>query len=867
MEVNIIVLPLVVSAVLLSMLGIYYTTTNLEYSMVNHSMDSIAELAERSNEILYVKITNSTILVQSHSTKDSEIFLIDFVLNTGEKKRVIYSDDNSFDVDTPIHEIRKSSVDAPTISAGARQDITLSDIGIIQSEISSASILTESGNRFLVDLPHTQSQNNSTTNTGDSTGNGEDGHAMINGMGINSRIIQTNFDETIIIHGTGMEGIHESAKPYTQPISGTDFAALVKSSDAEVLCGIPEFFKSYEYDDDDGCTLIDITPEKPNILGYSNSANMSGDNTIEIPDEQGITVSGTGVIVMRPNYIPHDIIIRGTLDNADVKIVTSPIDLTTSSMSGDNFVLYQDTSPSQQITLTENHWHSYNCRGGCSPNGYNHLHHTWDMVSNLNLVVAQDSDLSGLYNASFTCVGIVRGSPCHSSGMASHPRCYYSACYNSHAHSFSTLGESVLETIPVDNGILVSKITTGGNQPIYPSSGIKTHTLYSSAPWVERYHYTNSFEQKISLPADSYIVITLDGGTATIKGESLSENPHLLNLQRVPENIPYQIVKDGHTLVSGMSNEMGQIIIDEINDAPSTVGGVLHMYPDSLAYRGDFSTVIFDELNSEIIHIPTNDFVYTTHAYAAIPVTGGITVTNLSLDETLPIPYLDKVYLDGDTIHVPVLPLYDTIHLEINGIDTSLQYSNILGGTGITIADTTISVITKNDPSSPIHLAEAKAGTVAYAIASSEGTLKAIISETISGRITITNTYHLEETPPPPPPLTRIDPLTGEVDIYINGILEQQITLGVNPYPDFAEDSTGGLVVTQSVSYTYPDYTLSGATSIPVQAGDFVEFYVYAKIYGQIDPYQTPSGHVLLSSSGVSSATAQIRSAYITTDM
>ena len=312
---------------------------------------------------------------------------------------------------------------------------------------------------------------------------------------------------------------------------------------------------------------------------------------------------------------------------------------------------------------------------------------------------------------------------------------------------------------------------------------------------------------------------------------------------------------------------MGQIIIDEINDAPSTVGGVLHMYPDSLAYRGDFSTVIFDELNSEIIHIPTNDWVYTTHAYAAIPVTGSITVTNLSLDETLPIPYLDKVYLDGDTIHVPVLPLHDTIHLEINGIDTSLQYSNILGGTGITIADTTISVITKNDPSSPIHLAEAKAGTVAYAIASSDGTLKAIISETISGRITITNTYHLEETPPPPPPLTRIDPLTGEVDIYINGILEQQITLGVNPYPDFAEDSTGGLVVTQSVSYTYPDYTLSGATSIPVQAGDFVEFYVYAKIYGQIDSYQTPSGHVLLSSSGISSATAQIRSAYITTDM
>jgi hypothetical protein len=155
---------------------------------------------------------------------------------------------------------------------------------------------------------------------------------------------------------------------------------------------------------------------------------------------------------------------------------------------------------------------------------------------------------------------------------------------------------------------------------------------------------------------------------------------------------------------------------------------------------------------------------------------------------------------------------------------------------------------------------------LAYAIATSDGTLNAIISETISGTASISNTYTLQAVPPPPPPPARKDPLSGWVDVFVNGNLVQQKTLGVNPYPDFVKtSSTVGNVVSRSVTYSYPDYTLSGSVSVPVKSGDFVEFFVYAKVFGEIDGYSAPSGFTIASSSGVSSATANIRDAHIQT--
>jgi hypothetical protein len=141
-------------------------------------------------------------------------------------------------------------------------------------------------------------------------------------------------------------------------------------------------------------------------------------------------------------------------------------------------------------------------------------------------------------------------------------------------------------------------------------------------------------------------------------------------------------------------------------------GGVLNLYHDSMTYRGPFSTVVFDELNNQTIHIDTqDDKVYTVHAYVKIPVTGNVSVTDTNLDGTLYLPYLDGEYSDGESIMVPVIPGYRTINIAINGVSTSLDYADVLGGTGIKIASPATSTIQRSDITTPISSSEATAGT------------------------------------------------------------------------------------------------------------------------------------------------------------
>ena len=102
--------------------------------------------------------------------------------------------------------------------------------------------------------------------------------------------------------------------------------------------------------------------------------------------------------------------------------------------------------------------------------------------------------------------------------------------------------------------------------------------------------------------------------------------------------------------------------------------------------------------------------------------------------------------------------------------------------------------------------------------------------------------------------------------IYVNGQLDQSFLLGVNPFPDFIPSThQDGLLVTQSVLYRYPDYVLTGSTAIDVNAGDFVEVYLYAYILGQITEYTPPDGFTIASAYGVGSATVNIKSASIIT--
>ena len=835
--------------------GTYFTTTDMQ-------MDTFTTIAKTN------KIENRAEMIEAYFTTDGKIE----ITNLGAYESKIAKIE-VLDKDNNIQYSKIYGVDSPNwagidvenepVSIASKEETTILAENTIQADIGMMGyIITDNGNSFPIKNDHVvyEKINNEGQPDGDGT-NGDENTAssMIDGMGLKSRIIQIENDGKIT-HGNGMIGKDDSIKPYLPVASNTDFAATVLDGDNKITHFIPAFWKSYAYT---GSSLTDNTPSIPNILGYTSTKTMSGTPSLSI-SPNGISASGTGTIVLKLQDTTPNSIIRGTISNADVKIVTSPLDLTALSMSGSNYILAQ-TTPSQSITSSVNHWHPNICRGGCS-GGTNHLHQTWNMVSTVNLVVAQDSDLEATYSTSQSCTGIVRNNPCHNIGPGYNPhgKCYYSPCYRSHAHSFSGSGNSVLTTSTVPDGMKITTQITTGNLAYYTS---KTHTITSVHPWNEQHHFTNNFEQSATIPTNSYLVIKLTGGSALIKAESGTNNQKFINIDGLNSNIPYQITKNNIAISTGMTSATGQINFNLTGNVPSLTGGTLELYPDSLAYRGSFSTVVFDNLNGETIHIPTvEDKTYVVHAYANIPVTGAINVTNTNLDGTLNIPYLDGTYVNGDAIQVPVIPGYQTINLTINGVAASQNYSDILGGTGIKIADPTSGTITNQDLTNSIHSITTSAGTPTFVVATADGTVNAVMSMTISGTATLSNSYTLSQIPTPPPSPVRKDPLEGFVEVYNNGVLVHTQTLGINPNPGFVPTNTlSGNIASQSVTYTYGDYSLSGSTSVNVSTGDFVEFYMYGKITGDIETYSPPSGMQIDSERGSATATVNIRDAHIQT--
>ena len=693
---------------------------------------------------------------------------------------------------------------------------TATDIGIDSFDELSGEIVTKRGRVFPIVL-----ENSNSGDGGDSDGPPQDpareaALAMIDGMGLQSRMIQKENDGRIT-HGTGMEGVDDSIKPYLQVATTTDFAATILDGETELTYFIPEFWHEYNYD---GSALVDITVEPPNILGYSQTIDLVGSNVVSI--DNGIKVVGSGKTVIALNdYSNQPVILRGDAGTGVIKIITSSVDLMNAEYaSGLGYLTYTGGNPG---------------------------------TSGISVVAGIDSTHTGKHDYSINVEGHSHMHYGRGGGSGWHH--YWEPYTAYYLDNISTL-------VKVDNGD--HQIITGHTQ----NTGYNFR-VYDTLPSVQNIEFSEgTFETNYLFPNEqSYLFVNPNGGTVIIKGET-SVNIPFVEINNLPANIPYQITKDGLTLITGLTSSTGTITINSVTNAPSSVGGYLKIFPDSLSYRGAFSTVVFDNLNDQTIHINTvEDKTYVVHAYVNIPVTGSITVTNLNLNETLPLSYLDTSYESGDSIQVPVIPGYSTIHLTINGIDAQLNYADILGGTGIKIAEPTTSTITNNDLDNRITSAIVTAGTPVFVIATSNGVINAIMTETISGSITITNTYTLQAIPPPPPIPIRDDPLEGWVEIFVNGVqIGDPITLGINPFPDFTSTADiSGTTAIQSVTYTYSDYTISGSTSVNVVVGDFVEFYVYGKISGEIQNYSVPGGFILVSESGTSTGTINIRSAHIQT--
>ena len=381
-----------------------------------------------------------------------------------------------------------------------------------------------------------------------------------------------------------------------------------------------------------------------------------------------------------------------------------------------------------------------------------------------------------------------------------------------------------------------------------------------------------TFDTEYVAQGKSYLYVEPNDTTITIRAEKRGAATPFLKITDTPPNTAYTIVKNGNILSAGMSDNAGQIEATATTGTPKVIGGILYLYNDVTQYRGEFNTLVFDDLHNEVIPVNTPNYnrLYVVHLYVNIPVTGDITVSDLRLDNTQRLPYLHGTYRSGEVLNIPLLPGFSTITMNINGIPTTLRYADVLGTLGTTIAESKSSKITLYNPTEQIFNIESTSGTVAFAIASSDGTLKAVISETLSGFVKMRHSF--DSTTRAPSDQTNRNSLVANADIFVNGKHHEHVLLGYNTDVSFGSynsrswfcycsNPTPGPYIGQFTSAIFNPQTISKTISIDVQAGDFIELYIYSNIYGRGSIAESNVRH------GVATASATIQAAIIHTDL
>ena len=690
--------------------------------------------------------------------------------------------------------------------------------------------ITELGNVFtavnLDDLPGVD---------GRGAGNGT---AMINGMGLNSRIIQLDYFGRMT-HGQGIAGSEDSLKPYTAVPSTTDYAAELLASDSKTTMPITGFNAEYQYTDGN---IQFVGTTTPNILSYSQSRTVAGSG-MSMQMSSGITFSGAGKIIVKLNDLGAQTLrLDGTVPSGAklrlVEQITNSYDLMTAPYDG----AYGFNVGGGIISASGGGYPSpdYPCYRYQNNYATQIWYGSWVSYAHPNLIV------SSLGN------------------FATVPGLTVSGTQNANSYTVNSVSSSYSFS---------NYCAAGPPGPNPPAGSVILY--YDKDPVADLLVFVTNFVSSTVQTAAGrqyYLIAEPNGGTITVTGTGYNPTAPYLKITNLPSNIPYEIVKDGYVSASGMGSESGSLtlLLTDVNISGTqgaATTGTLYLYPDSLAYRGSFSTVVFDNINDEIIHIQTADHkVYVVHAYVQIPVTGSVSVTNTNLGGgtlgttlgALPLQYLNGNYSNGDLIKVPVIPGYLNIDMDINGIPTTTTISNVLGGTGIKVANPATQTINDQDNDSPLLSIEATTGTVAYAIATTSGSLNANLLATISGSSSLTNTVTLTSPPPPPASPARKDPLTGWVDVYKNGVLIQSVQLFFDDQPTFTSSNVvSGNSQVQTASYSYAQTTISGTTVTGVAPGDMIEYYLYAKIHADGIPLTPPSGYAVsaISSRGIATAT------------
>lgn len=357
-----------------------------------------------------------------------------------------------------------------------------------------------------------------------------------------------------------------------------------------------------------------------------------------------------------------------------------------------------------------------------------------------------------------------------------------------------------------------------------------------------------------------YIKINPNNSQITLKAVGIE------SIMGIDADTPYRILNNSKTIHAGLSSSNGTI--DHYETFPESF--TLSLYPESMLYRGSFSTIVFDPHSEESFRLSTPDErIYTVHTWVQIPVVGSVIVSDVKVltkqGSEIQLEYLDGTYTassdDSGRIWIPVLPGYYSIHMKINNVDAALRYSDVLGASNVKIISPSTNTVSK-ESTSPITTIRASSGSVAYAISTSDGNMAAIVQGTVSGTAYFDHKYTEFNIVTP----CSYDPLSGWIQIYKNGDLFRSGYKFVNYEPHISINNyvdSGGFRHVKT-TFTYNKQHIQETISIPVQTGDFVEFFIHSNIFAEnalpsfSNTQQCGINRIILHHSTQASATANI---------
>ena len=682
---------------------------------------------------------------------------------------------------------------------------------------------------------------------------GKNATSILDGLGVYLTIQNISTNGVVYFGEEDTPGKQTDIRAYVEVNDTDDWVIVIDDDDYTEILAVPEFGVQYEYVSGVVPSIVDVTTPSPNILGYTTSKSMSGVNNIHISND-GIIVDGTGIVVIKLHDYTDSILIRGTIHNADVKFVTSPLDLTTLHLQGNDYVIYENFNPSKTLLRHDSLYH-------------------FEYATHPNLLIAKDAPLSAIYEYNITHVEV-------------HPNCGKNGCTSPtiHNHPYSGTLPTLIISENILDGTLVTKLSSQyssdkENDPSMDSPGFRVQYMISPAPWNVQYSYDDTFEQNVTLPENSYMIVTLSGGSAIIKGETFDPTADIFfQVDGLLPDIAYDVSKSGIIGVVGKTSSTGEIslLLDDVDFGISTSpGGILQIYPDSVQYLGDFGVGLIDVYNEESITLPIPGdnlaYIPQNYVYWVFPV--GIEVDNLQIDD-IPLNYLNKNYSKNEALYIPVIPGADTIHGTINGTDVEILMKDVATTTQIKQVPQESSVSSDYSIDGTVTVSS-NISTSTFLTATHTGVMNVNLDLRVGGAVDYTmdsthtgefventscrwhgasspsrsyscNTY---STPANPESISNIDSLTADHRTQLTAALQRgqasNITVEVDILRNmqtietilvYTSDSaqasvtstlnTAGFGASNQVHMTYPMSAVFGNIAVPVNVGDMMEFVV-----------------------------------------